>query len=138
MSSVWEEERRETGAAASPPPPSPRPPLRLGVTLGMRQILNGSCKVTSREGAEAEAEAEEEVYQGTHLVGIIASSSLPSCVGVCVCAPLPSPFETLKASEGVYRRCTCTGSACGVFHVFLREGNDRAAAASLNSGTVSP
>ena len=81
--------------------------------------------------------SEVEVYQGTHLVGIIASSSLPFLCW-CLCVRLPSPFETLKASEGVYRRCTCTGSACGVFHVFLREGNDRAAAASLNSGTVSP
>ena len=88
----------------------------------MRQILNGSCKVTSREGAEAEAEAEEEVYQGTHLVGIIASSSLPSCVGVCVRPPSPLHSKRSKRAKVFIVDVRVRGRRAGYSMFFSERG----------------
>ena len=112
MSSVWEEERRETGAAASPPPPSPRPPLRSGVTLGMRQILNGSCKVTSEEEEGGGGGGGRARWKFIRALTWLASShrALSLLVLVFVCAPPPLSIRNAQSE----RRCLSSMYVYGV------------------------
>ena len=117
-----------------------------GVTLGMRQILNGSCKVTSRErgggggGRRRKRQAERQVYQGTHsfLRGPrhhrIELS--PFLVLVFVCAR-PISFVTLRARGRCSSSGRCMGPGCGASCCFWR-GSLRDETASIRSGTVSP
>ena len=88
------------------------------------------------KGADARAEAGEKegVYQGTHLVGIIASHRAlsPSCVGRCLCARPPLPIRDAHGKggggrEGVYRQAHTVQYVFGAARypmLFLERGYD--------------
>ena len=78
---------------------------RFRVTLGMRQILNGSCKVTTRrERARTRGRRRGKRREFIRALTWLASSHRiglsPLLVSVGVCARPLSPFVTLMAREG--------------------------------------
>ena len=110
MSSVWEEEGRERnwrGRRPSPPPPSLQsdswnaPDIKWFV----QSHIGGRGR-----GRRRWRPSEEEVYQGTHLVGIIASGSLPFlCRSVFVRAPSLHSRRSWQG-RGRERRCLSSGT----------------------------
>ena len=138
MSSVWEEEGRERNWRGRPAPfsssSSPPPSLQSDSWNAPDIKWFVQSHNAAGKGADARAEAGEKegVYQGTHLVGIIASHRAlsPSCVGRCLCARPPLPIRDAHGKGGGRkRRCLSSGTystvrvwSCTVSHVVLGEG----------------